>query len=219
MTFYRCVVPKKVFIGWARCKVKQYIPRPRRCFKCHSFNHGSKACKSDISFCIRCGEESHAQKCERPAKCKNIDDKHPASATDCFYYKLQQEALTIKTKEKRSYNEAKKLTTNKMIKPNLTYAAIVQSNNNEYSNRKPTSANLNVVTQRVNPPIQPQSFNIQAQLNNYKETPTTDITLATSSQPAISSSGATKNNKCSCSNKRPTNNKTPYPNWQHCCWE
>ena len=84
LTFDRCILPKEVFIGWTRCEVMEYIPRPRRCFKCHGFNHGSKACRSDISFCLQCGEESHAQKCERPAKCKNWGDQHPTSATDCF---------------------------------------------------------------------------------------------------------------------------------------
>ena len=144
---------------------------------------------------------------------QKLCDNHPDLATDCFYYKLEQEDITIKTREKQSYNnEAKKLATEKMIKPNQTYAAVVLSNNNEYSNRKATSANLNVVTQIFYPPVQPQSINIRAQAhpNNYRETPTTDINLATSSRPAVRSSGAIKSptNKYSYSNKRPTNNKT-----------
>ena len=81
-----------------------------------------------------------------------------------------------------------KLATEKMIKPSQTFAAIIRSNNNEYSNRKATSANLNVGTQIFNLPIQPQNINIQAKArsNNYKETPTTDINLSTSSRLEIS---------------------------------
>ena len=57
LTFDRCILPKEVFIGWTRCEVKEYIPRPRRCFKCHAFNHGGKACRSDVSICVRCGDK------------------------------------------------------------------------------------------------------------------------------------------------------------------
>ena len=124
LTFDLCTLPRDVFIGWTRCEVREYIPRPRRCFKCQEFRHGSRACRADVSICVRCGEEYHTQQCERPPKCKNCGENHPASSTDCFYYKLEQEAIKIKTREKVSFAEARKKATEKMINPTTSYAAI-----------------------------------------------------------------------------------------------
>ena len=111
LTFDLCTLPKDVFIGWRRCEVREYTPRPRRCFKCQEFRHSSRGCRSDVSICVRYCEEYHTQQCDRAPKCKNCGENHPASSTDYFYYKLEQEALRNKTRVKVSFAEARKKAT------------------------------------------------------------------------------------------------------------
>ena len=61
LTFEACTIPQEISIGWTRCQVREYIPKPRRCSKCHTL----KSCRSDEVVCVRCGGDSHAGHCER----------------------------------------------------------------------------------------------------------------------------------------------------------
>ena len=69
-------------------------------------------------------EICYSQQCDKPAKCWNCAEDHPASSTDCFYYELEQEIIAVKTREKISYSEAKKIAIEKN-KPQISYAATV----------------------------------------------------------------------------------------------
>jgi len=120
VTFNLCHLPKDVHIGWTKCEVREYIPRPRRCFNCQGFGHGGRSCRQDGATCVKCGEAAHDE-CPNESKCKNCNENHPASSTACFYYKLETETLTIQTREKCSYWEAKSAATKKMVNP--TYAS------------------------------------------------------------------------------------------------
>jgi len=44
VTFNMCELPEEVTIGWNKCRVREYIPYARRCFKCQGFQHSSKNC-------------------------------------------------------------------------------------------------------------------------------------------------------------------------------
>ena len=142
LIFGLCVIPKEVFTGWTKCEVCEYIPRPRTCFKCQAFNHSSNAYRSDTGICVRCGEVCHSQQWDKP-KCRNCGEDHPASSIDCFYYKLEQETITIKTREKISYSEAKKIATERMVKPQKSYAATVNINKQEIMNQNRSKAIAN----------------------------------------------------------------------------
>lgn len=67
---------------------------------------------------MRCSEQSHDDLCNRPSKCSNSAEEHQAYLRDCFSYKLEKEALTVQTREKISYSDAKKKTTDHTVKPN-----------------------------------------------------------------------------------------------------
>jgi len=56
LTFNSCDMPEYINIGWSRCNVRTYIPRPRRCFKCQKFGHGSKTCRDQMNTCANCGK-------------------------------------------------------------------------------------------------------------------------------------------------------------------
>ena len=88
LTFESCVVLQEVTIGWALCPVREYIPKPRRFFKCHKFGHGRLTCRVETPVCVRCGLEDHGESCERTPKCINCGEEFPALSRDCFYYNL-----------------------------------------------------------------------------------------------------------------------------------
>ena len=37
VTFESCILPREVTIGWSRCQVREYIPKPRQCFNVTDF--------------------------------------------------------------------------------------------------------------------------------------------------------------------------------------
>ena len=143
LTFNICTLPQDIKIGWTKCSVRQYIPRPRRCARCQMFGHGANTCREEEGTCFNCGEELHELPCDRPAKCPNCEENHPASSTSCFYFKLEQETLALQCKERIPYTEAKRRATSMFIKPKTTFSDVVK--------RRPTEENLpreNIVTRQ-----------------------------------------------------------------------
>ena len=124
ITFDACFSPEEISIGWTRCQVREYIPSHRHCFKFQKFDHGYKSCHSEESICVNCGLNSHGDGCVSVTKCHNCGEAHPASSRDCFYYKLEQETVTVQTRERISYLEAKKCTTDKVLRPTQSYAYV-----------------------------------------------------------------------------------------------
>ena len=127
LTFDRCNLPSHIKIGWKRYEVREYVPAPRRCFKCQGFNHSSKACHSTESICVNCGDAQHGAECHSPPHCYNCDEAHPASDKSCFYYKLELEILSTKTKEKLSYGEAKRNVLKRYVAPSTSYAQALKT--------------------------------------------------------------------------------------------
>ena len=149
VTFDACILPQDVTIGWTRCSVREYIPAPRRCYKCNRFGHGSNSCRQENSLCVRCGEAKHGERCEEVPKCSNCSEQHPASSRDCFYYQLEQETLTVQTREKISYSEAKRRATDCLVKPESSYANIVSNVLNAESSAKKVSIPKGFLQQRI----------------------------------------------------------------------
>ena len=126
LTFDQCNVPEHVKIGWTKLKVREYIPKPRRCFQCQRWGHGAVTCRVAGPICMNCGEEFHGKECTRPSKCANCAEEHPALSKQCFYYRLEEETLHIKYREKVSYREAKEKATDRFVTPGETYASAIQ---------------------------------------------------------------------------------------------
>ena len=138
VTFNACELPAEITIGWTRCIVKEYIPKPRRCFGCQRFGHGMRTCRSDKRICVRCNKEYHGDHCTEDPRCANCGEDHMASSTNCFYYNFEQETLAIQTREKMPYSEAKRKAKEKLIGVNKTYATVAAKS----LNRKNTENNL-----------------------------------------------------------------------------
>ena len=86
ITFDKTTLPKEVKVGYLICKVRLYIPNPRRCFKCQGYGHGKSTCKHE-PVCARCGETGHDFKdCQQDPWCIHCHGEHPASDKKCPMY-------------------------------------------------------------------------------------------------------------------------------------
>lgn len=124
LTFDTAHIPEKVKLGWNELEVREYIPRPRRCFQCQVFGHGGKSCREEKGTCVNCGNDAHGD-CTQPPKCSNCDGSHPASDRSCFYYKMESEILTTMTKKQISYGFAKKEVTARYVDNKVSFAQMV----------------------------------------------------------------------------------------------
>lgn len=108
LTFNSTTPPDSVNAAYLRCKVRPYIPNPRRCFQCQRFGHGSGSCRGKPT-CARCGGKAHEnERCEKEPHCVNCSGNHGAYSRSCPVWKNEKEVMTIKTTQNVSYLEAKK---------------------------------------------------------------------------------------------------------------
>ncbi|XP_066941244.1 uncharacterized protein [Macrobrachium rosenbergii] len=79
ITFNSTRLPNIVKAAWLRFKVKQYIPRPRRCFHCQEFGHMLGSCRQKLqgkpAICVRCSEPEHGI-CNKHARCVHCGENH-----------------------------------------------------------------------------------------------------------------------------------------------
>ena len=101
-------LPEKIFAAWHVLEVKPYVPSPRRCYQCQKFGHLGKWCRSKIAVCVQCGESKLAEHSCSKTECANCKQSHPASDRNCEFYKTEKEVLSIKTRCKISYGQAKR---------------------------------------------------------------------------------------------------------------
>lgn len=179
VTFNLCNLPPDVKIGWTKCSVRQYIPRPRRCTKCQMFGHGVNTCRDESGTCYNCGEDVHELPCNRQPKCPNCEEQHPASSPSCFYYKLEQESLAIQYKERIPYPEAKRIVKNRFIREKTTYSDAIKQQ------KAPTNESKDTASTKPTPkPPKPSVSQTQASANNHRIRLTTGrVTLQPAEQP------------------------------------
>ncbi|KAM7307718.1 hypothetical protein ISCGN_011354 [Ixodes scapularis] len=108
LTFEATTLPESVKAGYLFCRVRPYVPNPRRCFNCQRFGHGSQNCRGKAT-CAKCGKTDHAaDSCSNDAVCVNCKEPHPAYSRSCKTWKDEKEILTLKVKENLSYPEARR---------------------------------------------------------------------------------------------------------------
>ncbi len=76
LDFEEEVLPKKVTLGFLSYSVREYVPKPMRCYSCQRFGHTAKTCKGRRR-CARCGEDHEDEQCnhEQP-NCCNCGGNH-----------------------------------------------------------------------------------------------------------------------------------------------
>ena len=131
LTFDRYETPDKIRVGMEIKEVRQYIPKPRRCFNCQAFGHVGKYCKKTTTVCPNCSQTAHVQdeECRRRPKCRNCDQEHPTTYRKCPVYLREQEIITIVTKEKVSFWEARKRVRTAYPVQETTYAEVTKRMN------------------------------------------------------------------------------------------
>ncbi|KAM7289879.1 hypothetical protein ISCGN_030007 [Ixodes scapularis] len=109
LTFASTVLPESIKAGYLHCKVRPYIPNPRRCFKCQRFGHSSISCRGKTT-CAKCGGTDHpADTCEGTLlKCINCSGSHPTYSRACPKFQEEKKILALKIKENLTYPEARK---------------------------------------------------------------------------------------------------------------
>ena len=134
LTFASCKLPEFVFAAWYRYKVKQYIPRPKRCFYCQDFGHVLSSCRRKESgkkpICVNCGELEHGH-CQKDPKCVHCGGTHLSSFSKCDVYVMEQEIQAVRIVEKLSFAEARSKVMSKFIRPGVSFSSVM-SNRNTY---------------------------------------------------------------------------------------
>ena len=106
LKFTTADLPGEVKIGYLFFRVKQYVPKPLRCFKCNRYGHVAGHCRGKPRVSI-CGGEHKYNECSAAApKCPNCGGDHSANDKICPRYKRETEILQLKIEVKLSYADA-----------------------------------------------------------------------------------------------------------------
>ncbi|KAH7956805.1 hypothetical protein HPB52_012799 [Rhipicephalus sanguineus] len=96
LTFPRSLErPIKVEIGEAKYKLREFVDRPARCYKCQRLGHVSRHCASRLR-CKRCCGPHDIKECprDRPRRCANCGGPHYPSYKGCRAYAQMLRSLS-----------------------------------------------------------------------------------------------------------------------------
>ena len=132
LTFDSRRLPEKIDAAWFKFKVKEFIPRPRRCYHCQAFGHVMGSCRTKIqglpAKCINCGKDVHGE-CNNIPCCLHCGGRHPCISKECEVFIFEKEVQTTKVKERVTFQEAKSRTFAKFVRPGVSFASV-------FSNKK-----------------------------------------------------------------------------------
>ena len=112
LTFDGTVLPDRVSIGFEWCRVRPYIPNPKRCYNCQRFGHFSGSCRAKAT-CANCGSREHVHSrdspCQKQSYCVNCGGDGPAYHCGCPKWQLEKEILKLKTTKDISFPQARRI--------------------------------------------------------------------------------------------------------------
>ncbi|XP_064463035.1 uncharacterized protein LOC135373919 [Ornithodoros turicata] len=107
LSFQLHTLPSEIKAGYINCRVRPFIPNPRRCFKCQRFGHSSQMCRGQQA-CPKCAGNDHTpESCSKECHCVNCQGSHPAYSRSCPRWKDEKDILRIRTEQKLTYKAAK----------------------------------------------------------------------------------------------------------------
>ena len=107
-------------------RVRPYLSLQRLCFKCQTYGHVWKYCRSREFIWVICGLASHeGAECTWPPTCANCEGLHPADARVCDGYNLEKEVITINVKERVPFREAKERAMALYVRPGVPFTAVL----------------------------------------------------------------------------------------------
>ncbi|XP_055918313.1 uncharacterized protein LOC129950395 [Eupeodes corollae] len=201
-TFDRFRPPSTVDIGWHKAKIEEYFPNPMRCRKCQLLGHTTKRCSSS-EICQNCNLAPHQpENCTR-ISCANCAEEHPSSSKLCKEYIKAKEILKIKTINKCSMADAKKIykEKNPIQFFSTTYSSVLQNSS--------TSSKQNTTTGSTPPPqlLPSNSYSDQATISTSTNN-TSKQNLYNQSTTIIDS--PTQTNNCEKTIKQKNNEQLPH---------
>jgi len=116
ITFEKSVVdiPDQIYLGYLKFRCHEYVPQPRRCFKCQRYGHVSVSCNA-TRRCAKCGEDHGYDECQQgqeQLKCCNCGENHSAAYKGCKEYHKAKEVVEVKIDKKISYAQAASIVRN-----------------------------------------------------------------------------------------------------------
>jgi len=100
--------PDYVSFGYREFDVKDFIPKPLRCFHCQGFGHTAKFCKRSVPCCPRCSGKHFFNQCTaepEQVKCRNCGLQHSAAYKGCPKYGWVKDSLKTAVRTSKSYAE------------------------------------------------------------------------------------------------------------------
>lgn len=132
LTFSSLELPHVISAAWYNFKIKQYIPRPRRCYYCQQFGHVITSCRhkelGKDPVCANCSNIEHGF-CNNDPKCVHCGGKHPSSSFKCDVFIMEQEIQAVRVIEKISFAEARSKVMAKFIRPGVSFSSVVSNRN------------------------------------------------------------------------------------------
>jgi len=185
-------VPKTVGIGYQRYRVRPFIEKPWQCFKCQGFRHNARECKG-TQKCLLCSGHHWYKNCpNRDGKrcCTNCKGEHASTDSACPYMKKEYEIQKERTKENKSFAEAKravKLRENAIMSEQATQSTVAEEydnnfppinrrNNNNISSQDPNNIwvinkelNINEVRRKNNLPKFDKAIQCNLEIDKHAE--------------------------------------------------
>jgi len=128
LTFHSSRLPQKVPIGFEWCRVRTYIPNPRRCFNCQRYGHVTRTCRGQ-QRCSQCSSSHHVHTTESPCTldplCVNCGKKHPSFDKSCPVWIREKEVQKLKVEKDISFPQARRLVD--QTSGPVTYKSVVMS--------------------------------------------------------------------------------------------
>jgi len=100
-------IPKEIYFGFIKYSVREFVPKPMRCFNCQEYGHIASRCTGKRR-CGRCGGDHEYGKCGTGVKPKycNCGGEHSVAYWGCEAMKKEITVQQMKVNEKISYAEA-----------------------------------------------------------------------------------------------------------------
>lgn len=169
LTFNSTQKPDSIECGYAKLRVRTFIPNPTRCFKCQKYGHITLSCK-DSEICGKCSDSTHGSaECNNSPKCNNCDGNHPSWSRQCPKFKTELDIQKIKVTNNVSAFIARKMYRERQQFSSYSAAArpdisISQANNQNNSSPRSHYQALNRSQERND--ISNNNTNIELNKNN-----------------------------------------------------
>ena len=105
-------LPTRIELGVKHFDLKPFIDKPRRCFRCNSYEHSKFTCRNDYS-CYRCGlqykktEEHTPKDCQEAPKCVHCKLEHMTGSGKCEVEKKEMKWKTLMVEMSITRRDAK----------------------------------------------------------------------------------------------------------------